>query len=73
MARRETYLIHFHCPKCLRSGSSKWQENENPVHHGGRLDEAFLGASDGFSRLPDGDIACAECGVKTVPGRAPDR
>lgn len=66
MAKRETFRAAVSCPRCGKSGSATWEENENPVHAGG-LDRELVDVPHGFrrgqNRDADGDpeIICNDC------------
>jgi hypothetical protein len=76
MAKRESFVEHFHCPRCAKTGSSEWEENENPMHAQGRLDRELKLLSDGFTSVEnqsssgDPEIECKKCKVKVSIGSA---
>lgn len=66
MAKRERFEFVVSCPRCGKTGTSTWEQNENPVHSGG-LDRELVDVPQGFrrgvNRDADGDpdIVCNTC------------
>jgi hypothetical protein len=61
MAKREHFVTPLICPECALTGSANWEESER-----GDLETTIKSISPGFRISPDGQIYCAECGVKAV-------
>jgi len=62
MAKRERFVTPVTCPECALNGSAVWEER-------GDLETIMKGVSEGFRTGPDGEIYCAECGVKANMGK----
>ncbi len=60
MPKTEQYTGAIKC-KCGQSGTATYEENENPVHHQGRLDTRLIMVSEGFS-IRAGKAFCDSCG-----------
>ena len=62
MAKTETYKVHHKCD-CGATGYFVFEENENPVHHGGNLDTRLVEISGPFKRASNAaPIECLKCG-----------
>jgi len=68
MAKREHFVTPVTCPECALNGSATWEESER-----GDLETTIKGVSDGFRIGPDGQIYCADCGVKAITGKTLSR
>jgi hypothetical protein len=68
MAKRERFVTPVTCPECALNGSATWEESER-----GDLQTAMKSVSHGFRIGLDGEIFCAECGVKAVAGKTLSR
>lgn len=66
MAKREQFGSAVICPQCGKSGTARWEENENPVHGGG-LARELLEVPPGFHRgkkvdaSGDPELLCDDC------------
>lgn len=69
MARREHFSMPLVCPRCGKTGTVRWEENENPLHHNMKLDRELVSVTEGFAegtgKDPTGDpeIICTTCKV----------
>ena len=63
MPKRERYEVKIRCPKCGHEGIALWEENENPIYAGGRLDEELIKVSDGFEKVNKNKIKCTKCNL----------
>jgi hypothetical protein len=62
MARKERWQKNLRCPDCDTSVIVEFEENENPVYHGGDLDTKMTSISNGFSSNDNGQtIHCRRC------------
>ncbi len=66
MARREEYAQSLKCPQCGTTGIARYEENETPLHHQGRLDRKLLDIEGEFKAGLgyDPEIYCARCEIK---------
>ena len=62
MALRENFTTAIKCPKCNKTGTAEWSENENPMHGGG-LDTRLISVSNGFINTTGNKIECSICNV----------
>jgi len=62
MTKREQFVTPVTCPQCALNGSATWEEH-------GDLETIIETVSRGFRIGPDGEIFCAECGVKAIKGK----
>jgi hypothetical protein len=67
MAKREEFGAYVSCPKCGKSGTACWEENENPVHGDG-LARTLVKTPPGFHQVQgeldaagDPKISCDDC------------
>lgn len=65
MARSDQFSAAVTCPKCKKTGSITWQENENPAPIGGNLNTVVKNLSDGF-RTAGREIHCTDCDVRAA-------
>jgi hypothetical protein len=67
MAKQETFTAKLICPNCRTTGEAICEENENPVHTGGKFDRVVLSISKGFQAggYLDGNeqLICSSCRV----------
>lgn len=68
MGKRERFVTPVTCPECALNGSASWEEDEKE-----NLETTVKALSPGFRLDPDGEIICAECGVKARIGRTLSR
>ena len=65
MARRQTSTSDLKCPICGKTGTAKWQENEDPREQRGDLRSTLISVSRGFSINLDSPnyprIFCTRC------------
>jgi hypothetical protein len=69
MAKRETFTAKLVCPKCGKTGTATFEENENPMHTGGVFDRTLESMSAGFHEGPKDPsvgsaIFCDKCKVR---------
>ena len=62
MTKRERYQASLTCPECGRKGTATWEENENPVHSEGILNQILEEVSQGFTKIGN-QIRCKKCNV----------
>jgi hypothetical protein len=68
MAKRERFVTPVTCPECALNGFVTWEERER-----GDLETITKSLSDGFRIDDDGEIYCANCGVKAIVGKSLSR
>jgi len=68
MTKRELFITPVTCPECALNGSATWQESDR-----GDLETIVKGVTHGFRIGPDGEIYCADCGVKAITGKTLSR
>jgi protein-arginine kinase activator protein McsA len=66
MARREEYVNPLVCQKCGKQGTATWEENENPAHHQGALNETLKEVSKGFRKSANSQILCDTCNMRVA-------
>jgi hypothetical protein len=60
MAKRERFEMALKC-ECGKTGTARWEEDENPVYSGGRLNLILVSVSEGFRIERGAEIVCLEC------------
>lgn len=55
-------------PECASNGSATWKEIER-----GDLETTIKSVSNGFRIGADGELYCADCGVKAIMGKTLSR
>jgi hypothetical protein len=65
MPKRERFELYPICPKCRKKGVVECEENENPLHTGGRFERSISSVSEGFEER-NGQVFCQDCGVRAT-------